>query len=135
MRYGISAMHMILPYLVNMKTAKELILTGREVSAQEAREMGLITRVVPTDGLAAATLKTARLTARMPREMQRVHKMYLNRVYEMQGLRTASDYYMELMSMLGYCPVPAYERFSETTLEKGLKAALEEVNAPFEGLD
>ncbi len=134
-RYGISGHCMFLPWLVNMKTAKDLLLTGRELTAAEAREMGLITEVVPLDELKEATHKKALLMARMPREMQRMHKMYLNRVYEMQGLRTATDYYLEQVAIMGAQPVPEYEAFSKSTLEKGLKATLADANARYEGLD
>lgn len=133
-RYGISGHCMFLPWLVNMKTAKDLLLTGRELSAAEAKDLGLITDVVPLDELPEATRKKALLMARMPREMQRMHKMYLNRVYEMQGLRTATDYYLEQVAILGAQPVPEYEAFSKSTLENGLKAALREANAKYEGL-
>lgn len=39
----------LLPRLVGMKQAKELVFTGRDVSAREAEEMGLINRCVPDD--------------------------------------------------------------------------------------
>lgn len=134
-RYGISGHCMFLPWLVNMKTAKDLLLTGRELTATEAKDMGLITEVVPLEELKDATRNKALLMARMPREIQRMHKMYLNRVYEMQGLRTATDYYLEQVAILGAQPVAEYDTFSKSTVEKGLKAALAEANARFEGLD
>lgn len=134
-RYGISGHCMFLPWLVPMKTAKDLLLTGRELTAHEARDMGLITDVVPLSDLKEATRKKALLMARMPREMQRMHKMYLNRVYEIQGLRTATDYYLEHVAIMGAQPVPEYEAFSKATLEKGLKPTLAEANARYEGLE
>ncbi len=44
-RHGVSDHCMFLPWLVSMKTAKDLLLTGREPSAAEARGMGLVTEV------------------------------------------------------------------------------------------
>ena len=134
-RYGISAHCMYLPWLVNMKTAKDLLLTGREVTAAEAKDMGLVTEVVPLAELEAATRRKAQLMARLPREMQRAHKMYLNRVYEIQGLRSATDHYLELLPAFGYTKVPEYEDFVASVTEKGLRAALAEANARYEGLD
>ena len=36
---------------------------------------------------------------------------------------------------MGAQPVPEYEAFSRSTLEKGLKATLADANARYEGLD
>ena len=43
-----------LPQLVGMRAALDLILTGRTISAREAKELGLVTRVVADDTLAYA---------------------------------------------------------------------------------
>jgi cyclohexa-1,5-dienecarbonyl-CoA hydratase len=42
----------MLPALVGLRAATDLILTGRTISAREARELGLVTRVVADDALA-----------------------------------------------------------------------------------
>ncbi len=39
------------------------------------------------------------------------------------------------MTMMGVAPAPEYAEFSKTTLEYGLRAALDEANARYEGLD
>ncbi len=135
MRYGISGFHMILPWLVNMKTARDLMLTGREISAREAREAGLVTEVVAADELEAATLNKARLVAALPNEMQRIHKHYVNHVYDLMGRSAAVDWYNDLMTMMSFCPTEVYRNFGELTREKGLKTALAETNANYEGLD
>jgi cyclohexa-1,5-dienecarbonyl-CoA hydratase len=43
-----------LPRLIGMQAALDLILTGRQISAAEAHRLGLVTRVVPDDGLNGA---------------------------------------------------------------------------------
>ena len=43
-----------LPQLVGLGRAKELIMTGRVIGAEEAERIGLATRVAPDDGLDAA---------------------------------------------------------------------------------
>lgn len=46
--------------LIGLGRAKEMILTGRAVTAQEALQIGLVTRVVPADQLMDAAGETAR---------------------------------------------------------------------------
>lgn len=41
------------PALIGLRAALDLILTGRTISAAEARQLGLVTRVVPDDALAS----------------------------------------------------------------------------------
>ena len=55
-----------LPRLIGVRRALELYLTNRTLSAREAQEWGLITRVVPDAELASATLALARELAQGP---------------------------------------------------------------------
>jgi len=48
-----------LPRLVGFKRAMELALTNRELSAQEAAEWGIVTRVVPDDDLSESAAELA----------------------------------------------------------------------------
>jgi enoyl-CoA hydratase len=48
-----------LPRLVGKGMAKELCMTGAIISAQEAREIGLVNKVFPPEGLWEETMKTA----------------------------------------------------------------------------
>lgn len=52
-----------LPRLVGKGMAKELCMTGVIISAEEAKEIGLVNKVFPPDKLWEETLKTARLMA------------------------------------------------------------------------
>jgi 2-(1,2-epoxy-1,2-dihydrophenyl)acetyl-CoA isomerase len=49
-----------LPRLVGLNRAKELVLTARRFGAEEARELGLVTRVVADDDLLDAAMDLAR---------------------------------------------------------------------------
>jgi 2-(1,2-epoxy-1,2-dihydrophenyl)acetyl-CoA isomerase len=57
---GLGSSH-LLPRLVGMGRAQELVLTSRVVLAPEALEMGLVNRVVPGDALLATARETAAL--------------------------------------------------------------------------
>lgn len=59
---GLGASH-LLPRLVGMAKAQELVLTARTFPAEEALEMGLVNRVVPGEELMQAARETARQIA------------------------------------------------------------------------
>lgn len=59
---GLGSTH-LLPRLVGMAKALELVLTARVVTAFEAAEIGLVNRVVPPDALLDEARATARATA------------------------------------------------------------------------
>ena len=50
-----------LPLIVGLPMAKELLLTGRIVGAEEAYRIGLLNRLVPSDRLMATAMETAEL--------------------------------------------------------------------------
>ena len=135
MRYGIPAITLTIPWKMGMNDAKEMVLAGKDITAGEAKARGMITTVCKADDLDAVTSKMARRLALMPRDMQKMHKAYLNRVYDRMGYWQANKDYLEVLAILGTQPVPEYDRFSKTTQEKGLRAALDEANAPFDALE
>jgi enoyl-CoA hydratase len=53
----------LLPRIVGLGHAYEILLTGRQVEADEAARIGLVNRVVPAGDLLAAALDTAELIA------------------------------------------------------------------------
>lgn len=55
-----------LPRLVGYQMAKELILTGRRWDAQEAKELGLVNRIVPADKVMDEAMAMARKIASYP---------------------------------------------------------------------
>lgn len=71
-------MSWLLPRLVGMRAAQEMILTNRRVSAAEAVTLGLVTRTVATDALAGeAEAIAARLVAAPTRALGGVRKLLL----------------------------------------------------------
>jgi enoyl-CoA hydratase/carnithine racemase len=82
---------------VGRKDAMEMLLTGEMVSAERAREIGLINRVVAPDALDAETTKLAQLIAGKPRATVKIGKEAFYNQLEM-GLGHAYDYASKVMT-------------------------------------
>ena len=65
--------------LIGPNQAKELIYTGKMISAAQAQELGLVNQVVPADELMAAVGKTARLLCNRGRVSLRAAKEAVNK--------------------------------------------------------
>jgi enoyl-CoA hydratase len=75
---------------VGIRRAKELTFDpGRQMSGTEAVAWGWANRGVAPDRLLGETRDLARRIATVPRELLTANKIAINRVAEMQGLRTA----------------------------------------------
>ena len=91
-RNGTSPIVMITPFLVGLKSAKELLFLGEQIDAYEAQRMGLVNRVVPGDQLDSAAEAMARRLAALPQGAMRLNKVLVNRAYELAGFREALAY-------------------------------------------
>ncbi|GAB2460350.1 enoyl-CoA hydratase [Comamonas humi] len=80
---------LIHPWVMGARKAKELLFTGAKLSAQEAREIGMVNRVVADADLADATLALAQQIAKAPPFGLKLIKRSINRSLDAQGLRTA----------------------------------------------
>jgi 2-(1,2-epoxy-1,2-dihydrophenyl)acetyl-CoA isomerase len=69
----------ILPRLIGLHKAKEMIFTGATIRANEAKEIGLVNRVVPRENLESATFELARRIAQGSQTATRLAKSILNR--------------------------------------------------------
>jgi enoyl-CoA hydratase len=67
-----------LPRLIGSNRAKELIFTGRMISAAEAENIGMVNRVCPSETLLEETLKTASNIAEKGRVSLREAKQAIN---------------------------------------------------------
>ncbi len=68
--------------LIGMARAKELIFTGRMISAEEAQQMGLVNRVFPEDQLMPETMAFARKLLQQPPQALGLAKRLLNTVVD-----------------------------------------------------
>ena len=73
-----------LPALVGMGHAKDIVLTGRIVDAEDARAMGLVSRVVEDDAVETEAVEAARAAAAMGDQASRFAKSILNALFRVR---------------------------------------------------
>jgi len=76
---------------LNPRIAKEFLFLGERMGAERAYQMGMVNRVVPRDELEATVYAMAAKIAAQPRMGLALTKMVINRVEDLQGLRTTMD--------------------------------------------
>lgn len=76
---------------LNPRVAKEFLFLGERMDAARAHQMGMVNRVVARDRLEEETYAIAARIARQPRLGLALTKQVINRVLDLQGLRTTMD--------------------------------------------
>jgi enoyl-CoA hydratase len=111
-----------LPRLVGTGIAKELILTGGQINAQRAYEIGLVNKVVPLAGLMEEAEKLAGKFAKLPGFALKMAKNSINYGFDM-----SLDNAVKLeLSAVAQC-------FSTQDQKEGMKAFLEKRKPTFVG--
>jgi enoyl-CoA hydratase/carnithine racemase len=127
-RVGLSGADMgaayLLPRLVGLAKATEMLYTGDFISAEEAERIGLYNRVVPAEELMAATTELANRLAKGPGFALMMTKEMLNRELEV-SLDTALEWEAQAQSLCMQHPDyrEAYEAFVEKREPKFAKAS------------
>ena len=73
---------------LGIRKAKEFLMTGVPITAAEAKEAGMVNRVVPHDALEQATLAFARTLADKPSFALKLAKDAINAAFHAQGFET-----------------------------------------------
>ena len=81
------------PWELGIRKAKEFLLTGDTIDAQEAWRLGLVNRVVPRDELQARTHELAERVALVPPVTAQTVKDTLNHTGTLMGKRDALKYH------------------------------------------
>jgi enoyl-CoA hydratase len=77
------------PWLVGLRRAMELILTGDSISGKEAVEFGFANRSFPAEELEERVLEVAVRVARTPSDLQQINKRSVHRALDAMGIRTS----------------------------------------------
>lgn len=102
--------------------AMEMVLTGRRIGAEEAKTLGLVSRVVPKEAYLTESMKVASEIASKSPIAVRLAKMAVNKAFEM-GLSDGLDFERELFYLL----------FASEDKDEGMKAFMEKRKPDFKG--
>jgi len=124
-KFGSGIVALILPWVIGLKAAKELLLTGDDrISAERALALGLVNRVVPPEALEAEALALARTIAANDRIAVTLTKQAINRGADIMGLRQALQQGLELDVLIEASETPESREFNAILEQEGLRAAI-----------
>jgi enoyl-CoA hydratase len=107
---------------VGKAKAMEMILTGKRIGAEEAKTLGLVSRVVPKEAYLDEAKKVANEIASKSPVAIRLAKMAVNKAFE-TGLTQGIDFEREVFYLL----------FASEDKNEGMKAFLEKRKPEFKG--
>jgi enoyl-CoA hydratase len=122
---------LLLPWLTFNKALHELYYTGDTISAQRARDLGLVNRVVPAGELDGETTRLAQRIARVPSLALEFTKRTIKKTYEIMGFRDALDWHRMADTFLLAASTPEKELLIQRLREGGMRAFLEARDGPF----
>ena len=92
------------PWLVGLRNAMEMVLTGDAVTAEEAVRVGYANRAHPAEELDDAVLAVAERMAAIPHELLQLNKRWVYRAMDAMGARTAIRSAVDLGSLAQKAP-------------------------------
>jgi enoyl-CoA hydratase len=123
--FGVGPAFMMVPWLTSHKRAKDVLLTGRNITAEEALDLGFVSRVVPDEDLLAALEETVQTLLRLPPRTLGMVKQGINRAYEMAGMQAHLNFWAETSAYLSFITKEEGSEFKEILESQGVAAALE----------
>ena len=123
-RFGMGPAFMMVPWMTGHKRAKDVLLTGRRISAAEALDMGFVTSVVPLDALRDRTEQLAATLKAIPLAALAFNKKGINRAYETMGMVPHIDSWSETGAYLSYVIQEEGSEFQQVLESNGSGAAL-----------
>ena len=127
-RFGVPDMQFH-AWLLGMRAAMEMMVTGDSISGTEAVRLGWANRAFPADELDERVVEMAQRIALIPTDIVQINKRTVHRSMEVMGLRTAIRSGTELCA-LG-TRQETLRKFVQEEIPKGLTRALQERDAPF----
>jgi enoyl-CoA hydratase len=77
------------PWVVGMRNAMEMMLTGDAISGKDAANYGFANRAFPADDLETEVMKVAEKIAKIPSDIEQMNKRAVHRQMDLMGMRAA----------------------------------------------
>jgi enoyl-CoA hydratase len=125
LRFGSSIVALLLPWYVNPKRAKKLLLSGQDrMSADEALVHGIVNEVVAEGDALKAALALAQEVALMDADSVRMTKQAINQTYDIMGLGKALRMGADTSVAIETLETELRKQFNQILRRDGMKAAL-----------
>lgn len=133
---GTGAEVLTLPWSIGVRKTKELLWTGDPLYAEDAKDLGLVNRVVPREELEAETSYLARRVALNPSVSLQVTKETLNYALDQMGQYDAMKYHFALHQLVHESKEGEawHAEADQRQAEGGFSAWLEYRDGPFHDL-
>jgi len=116
---------LIMPWIIGMRAAKELLLTGKMIDAERALQLGMVNEVCAREDLDRRARYHALLISKVSPLAVRLQKRALNGIFEQQGLTQALEWGVTMTGLIDASETEEMKTFSRIRREHGLRAALD----------
>ena len=125
LRFGSSIVALLLPWYVNPKRAKKMLLSGQDrMSAAEALQYGIVNEIVTEGEVMQRSVALAREVALMDPDSVRMTKQAINQTYEIMGLGKALRMGADTSVKIETLETDLRRQFNQVLRSEGMKAAL-----------
>ena len=125
LRFGSSVVALLLPWYVNPKRAKKMLLTGQDrMRASEALDCGIVNEIVEQGQGLERGIALAREVALMDPDAVRLTKRAINQTYDIMGMGEALRKGADTSVKIETLETELRKRFNQILRSEGLKQAL-----------
>jgi enoyl-CoA hydratase len=122
---------LISPWIMGLRQAKHILLTGDVISAEKAMSYGALTEVAPKGELEKVVTKLATKMEAFQPETWHYNKMTVNRVYEIMGFHAAIELGVDMFATIKTTANPLKQELTERINSEGFSAAIKWAQARF----
>ncbi len=120
------------PWLMGMRKAMLLMLTGDNMTGTEAAQWGWATGVFPDDELESGVLNIAMRVAKIPSDLQAFNKRSVHRAAEEKGMRSCLKSGTDLQALSFETPTSRHTMKKFNGRKGSIKKAIKERDEQFE---